>query len=217
MMFVDGENLAIRYKHELGEGTPGAHVLHVPDVLVWARQASRLGDNQVWVRRYYYTSARGDADARDGYAEKLNQIGIEAPRVFPRKTNGRSKRVDITLATEMLTHAHRGNFDIAVLVAGDEDYVPLVEAVKSEGRRVAIWFLASGLSPALRRSADYFWNIGDLLFANPDTPTFQVLYDVSSPKSVYDSRNVLARVRTTRPEATYRARTFISTCPRLFP
>lgn len=32
--------------------------------------------------------------------------------------------------------AGRKYYDIAVLVAGDEDFVPLVEAVQSEGRRV---------------------------------------------------------------------------------
>ena len=176
MMFVDGENLAIRYKAELGDGQPGHHVIPVPDVLVWSRFASRTNDTPVWVRRYYYTSARGDAEAREGYEEQLRAAGIEAPRVFPRRTGGRSKRVDVTLATEMLTHAHRGNFDIAVLVAGDEDYVPLVEAVKSEGRRVAVWFVGSGLSPALRRSADHFWDMRELFFANPDRPEFQSIY-----------------------------------------
>jgi len=176
MMFVDGENLAIRYKSVLGDRTVGGHVVHVPDVLVWSKYASRISDDQVWVRRYYFTSARGDADTREKYEEDLRELGIEAPHVFPRKPNGRSKRVDITLATEMLSHAHRGNFDIAVLVAGDEDYVPLVEAVKSEGRRVAVWFLAAGLSPSLRRCADHYWNLGELLFADSSTNLFQALY-----------------------------------------
>jgi uncharacterized LabA/DUF88 family protein len=83
-----------------------------------------------------------------------------------RKTKGRgSKRVDITLTTEMLSHAARRNYETAVLVAGDEDYVPLVTAVQGEGRRVVLWFLADGLSPALRRAADHFVNIEDVLFS----------------------------------------------------
>jgi uncharacterized LabA/DUF88 family protein len=59
----------------------------------------------------------------------------------------------------MLTHASRKHYDIAVLVAGDADYVPLVRAVKSEGPRVHVWFVSNGLSPVLRREADYFVNI----------------------------------------------------------
>jgi uncharacterized protein (TIGR00288 family) len=104
-------------------------------------------------------------------------MGIEAPRVFPRRRSGRSKRVDITLATEMLLHAHRKNYDIAILVGGDEDYVPLVEAVKSEGRRVALWALESGLSSALRKSADHYWNIGELLFRENNTQSFDLMYN----------------------------------------
>lgn len=177
MMFVDGENLAIRYKAELGDREPVSHVTHVPDVLVWTQYASRRLGPQEFVRRYYYTSARGDADARNELELKLKALGIEAPRVFPRQKSGRSKRVDITLATDMLTHAQRGHYDIAILVGGDEDYVPLVEAVKSEGKRVAVWALESGLSPALHKAADHFWNIGELLFRENDSAGFDLLYN----------------------------------------
>jgi uncharacterized protein (TIGR00288 family) len=84
--------------------------------------------------------------------------------------------VDITLATEMLGHAHRKNYDIAVLVAGDEDYVPLAEAVKREGRQVVLWFVKDGLSPALQGAADHFWDLGELLFRDEKDPSFSVLY-----------------------------------------
>jgi len=48
-------------------------------------------------------------------------------------------------------------------VAGDEDYVPLVNAVKNAGRRVFVWFVGDGLSPALKRAADYYFDIGTVL------------------------------------------------------
>lgn len=176
MMFVDGENLAIRYKAELGERSQADHVYCVPDVLVWSRYASRQSGPQQFIRRYYYTSARGDEDARNGHELKLKELGIEAPRVFPRRKTGRSKRVDISLATDMLQHAHRDNYDIAILVGGDEDYVPLVEAVKSEGKRVALWALSSGLSPALQKASDHYWNIGELLFRESTEPVFMPFF-----------------------------------------
>jgi uncharacterized protein (TIGR00288 family) len=86
--------------------------------------------------------------------------------VFPRTRERGSKRVDITLSVDMLVHAYQKNYDVAVLIAGDEDYVPLVEAVKNTGRRVFLWFVASGLSPALKRSADYYFDISEILY-NP--------------------------------------------------
>lgn len=178
MMFIDGENLAIRYKAQLANAAPVNHVGYVRDVMVLSRFASRINGPQDFIRRHYYTSSRGGQDARDDIERQLKELGIEAPRVFPRNKAGRSKRVDITLATEMLSHAHRKNYHIAILVAGDEDYVPLVEAVKSEGCRVALWALESGLSSALRRSADHYWNIGDLLFKERDSGgIFAYLYE----------------------------------------
>jgi uncharacterized LabA/DUF88 family protein len=63
----------------------------------------------------------------------------------------------------MLTHAARKHYDIAVLVEGDEDYVPLVRAVKGEGARVHVWFLSDGLSPQLRHEADYFVDLDHIL------------------------------------------------------
>ena len=176
MMFVDGENLAIRYKDELGQRQQADHVYCVPDVLVWSRFASRSSGPQQFIRRHYYTSARGDTDAREEIELKLKELGIEAPRVFPRRKSGRSKRVDISLATEMLQHAHRDNYDIAILVGGDEDYVPLVEAVKSEGKRVALWALPSGLSPALRKASDHYWDIGELLFRESSERIFMPFF-----------------------------------------
>lgn len=167
MVFVDGENLAIRYGNLLqskGMKAPG-HVFYEPGVYAWS-----MGLNNVcfWggvVRRHYYTSVQGDADRLTEVAEKLKAADIEAPNVFKKTKTKGSKRVDISLATDMLTHAARKNFDIAVLVAGDEDYVPLVEAVKSEGRRVILWFVSDGLSPALKRAADHFRDLDELLLS----------------------------------------------------
>jgi len=46
------------------------------------------------------------------------------------------------------------------LIAGDGDYVPLVEEVKHLGKRVLVIFFSedSGLSPALKLAADDFFD-----------------------------------------------------------
>lgn len=176
MIFVDGENLAIRYKSELGEGQPESHVSYEPDVYVWSPFVSRIHGPHHYIRRYYYTSTPGDAQRIESAEDELLRIGIDAPRIFHKTRNKRSKKVDITLATEMLTHAHRKNYDIAVLVAGDEDYVPLVEAVQNEGRQVALWALKSGLSPALRKTCDHYWDIGEALFRQEDAAFREIFY-----------------------------------------
>lgn len=177
MMFIDGENLAKRYAAMRGEERQRIHVSFMKDVYVWSPLANRSNGPAQIIRRHYYTSAPGDLPARTAIEDQLRVTGIEAPHVFYRSKSGRSKRVDITLATDMLTHAHRKNFDIAVLVAGDADYVPLVEAVKREGQQVVLWFLNDGLSPDLRAAADHYWDIGELLFVDKhDEPAFHALF-----------------------------------------
>ncbi len=166
MMFIDGENLAIRYGQLLKDQQPQSHVLFERDKFVWTKHAN-LTNNQVVYpvkRKYYYTSAIGDDLYLIDLEKRLRTVGIEVPRVFKKEKAKGSKRVDISLAVDMLTHAHRSNYDLAILVAGDEDYVPLVQTVMSEGKTVVLWFLSSGLSPALERQAEYFFDIGEFLF-----------------------------------------------------
>ena len=59
----------------------------------------------------------------------------------------------------MLTHAFRDNYDAAVLIAGDEDYVPLVDAVSNLGKNVFLWFIDNGLSQELRRRAHHYFDM----------------------------------------------------------
>lgn len=137
-------------------------VVEMPDVFVWSSTLQRQPTPAI-LRRYYYTSVTGDEPKIRETVEALKQAGLEAPRVFKRTKDRRSKRVDITLATDMLTHAHRKHYDVAILVAGDGDSVPLVEAVQREGARVYLWFLQNRLSPDLRLAADLYRDITDVL------------------------------------------------------
>ena len=167
MTFVDGENLAIRFKSLLeqsGFEEAPEDVVYERDVFMWSW---RLHDSRLQnIRTYYYTSVQGDDPKLQAVQEALEEAGVEAPRVFKKPRDRRSKRVDISLATDMLTHAHRGNYEVAVLYAGDQDYVPLVEAVKEEGARVYVrFFKDQGLSHDLYMAADEFTDItGKLLF-----------------------------------------------------
>jgi hypothetical protein len=166
MLFVDGENLAIRYGNLLRQRAvePRPHVVHVPNVIVWSPRLSDRGPSVAVIRRYYYTSLLGDVPALAQMENTLKDVGIEAPRVFKKDKSKGSKRVDISLATDMLLHATRKHYDVAVLVAGDEDYVPLVRAVQGEGARVHVWFVPDGLSPALQHVADSYLDLDEFLF-----------------------------------------------------
>ena len=170
MLFVDGENFVMRYgqmhdarvKETRDEpvtplGVNNAGVWFERDKALWAQQLNPPPGGHVrMVRRYFYTSAPGDDPARVAVAQWLKDRGFEAPRVFHRDKERGSKQVDISLTTDMLTHAHRKHYNVAILVTGDEDYVPLVRAVQGEGARVHLWAFSKGLSPKLKMEADHF-------------------------------------------------------------
>jgi len=57
----------------------------------------------------------------------------------------------------MLSHAFRDNYEIAVLVAGDGDYLPVVEEVQRLGKLVFLLFFENeGLNAKLKLAADNF-------------------------------------------------------------
>ena len=168
MIFVDGENLAIRYGAMLENDEPYRHVHFKKDTYVWSDYLNIPNQKGIEViRSHYYTSLTGDQEKIESVQDYLIDLGIKSPKVFKKVRNRRSKRVDISLSVDMLKHAHRKNYDIAILVAGDEDYVPLVEAVKDEGCRVFLWFLSDGLSESLKRGVDHYFNLDYALF-NPE-------------------------------------------------
>jgi uncharacterized LabA/DUF88 family protein len=166
MMFVDGENLAIRFQEMVKKARPPGSsyvgIWQIPDVAAWSQELDP-GHSSVnfasFIRRHYYTSVIGDDDKITETIDWIKDRKFEAARVFKKTKNRGSKQVDISLATDMLLHACHGHYDIAVLVAGDGDYVPLVRAVKGEGKRVHVWFLSEGISPKLKQEADYFVTI----------------------------------------------------------
>jgi len=71
------------------------------------------------------------------------------------------KGVDTRLTVEMLERCMNDSYDDAILFAADEDYVPLVEAVKRTGRHVvhAFWDVPN-FGRALRTACDDFVVVG---------------------------------------------------------
>ena len=65
----------------------------------------------------------------------------------------------MALTKEMLVNAFNGNFDVAILFAGDEDYVGVVNEVKRFGPILNGAFFNHGLSDNLRYAFDHFQRV----------------------------------------------------------
>lgn len=171
MAFVDGENFTCRAQEvakNRGISLAKCDIYH-PGVFVWIPNRSardfvftdppiRLQAKAV--RSHYYTSCVGDEPKLSETRDALWKLGFQ-PEVLKRdKSTIRSKGVDILLAKDFLSNAFYGNYDVAVLYAGDGDYVPMVNEVKRMGKVVyVVSFYESGLNPALRLASDECFGI----------------------------------------------------------
>lgn len=165
MMFIDGQALSAAYARTLGDREPAEHVARDPAGFIWSDYLNlyRYGGCNV-VKRYYYASSPGSAAARDALHAKIQANGLQTVRVYPR--SARRRRCDAVvggLICDLLTQAHRGSFDAAIIAAGSPAYAPALDAMQALGRRVYLWFFSDLTPRSLRRRADHFLDIGQVL------------------------------------------------------
>lgn len=119
------------------------------------------------IRVYYYDS-RADAEENLEEYKKQNEYfsDIEEHAVYEVKLarirkagktgeKKKQKGTDVLLAVDMLTKALMDHYDIAILLAGDDDFLDLVRAVKDfTDKRVYGAFYPSHISEGLRKAYD---------------------------------------------------------------
>ena len=99
----------------------------------------------------------------------LMHAGIE-PKYVPMSQQGVEKGADVALAVDALQIGLDGKIDIAVLVTGDGDLVPLVRALNKEGIRVLVAYFdftdgqgkKSFINERLLKCCNYAVDIGRL-------------------------------------------------------
>ncbi len=172
-MFVDGENFAIRgravanaegFKFDEGQFFKQDVFLWLPKIparLCIAHPEGALKLQSSAIRAFYYTSAVGSDEVIRSVRRSLRDIDFE-PVVFKRPSDSsrKAKGVDISLTKDMLSNAFMGNYDVAFLVAGDGDYLPLVDEVKRLEKVVYVGFFdhpAAGLNEDLKLASDTFF------------------------------------------------------------
>jgi uncharacterized LabA/DUF88 family protein len=99
----------------------------------------------------------GLTDPAHRFHDKLRYDGF---RIIAREAydevRHEQKEVDVALACELLSHAFRNNYDVAILVSGDRDFVPAVQHAQSVGKRVEVAAFPTSISEELRRTSDRF-------------------------------------------------------------
>jgi len=95
----------------------------------------------------------------------------------------RQKRVDVMLAVDMLSHAFNKNMSEAVLIAGDDDFTPLVAELHRHGTFVRVFCDSSGRSLDLVHAADSFHSMDLVFYWSISSPEFRTLNPLPEPQT----------------------------------
>ncbi len=156
MIFIDGSNLYHSLKNYFGRTD-----------LDMGRFCGKLVGRRQLIRVYYYNAKVGIKQEPERYKHQQAFFAGVARIPYTELRLGHlvynnwpnvppyEKGTDVQLATDMITHNFKNNYDVAILVAGDNDYVGAIQAVKDNGKHVEVaLFGKEGTSRQLRSVAD---------------------------------------------------------------
>jgi hypothetical protein len=98
------------------------------------------------------------------------------PGTLSRGRRRTQKEVDVLLAVDMLTHGFNRNMTHAVLVTGDLDFRPVVEALVRSGVFVQVWYEKRSAAKDLPAAADFGSEISWGRLYNWNTEAFRTKY-----------------------------------------
>lgn len=174
MIFIDGSNMYHSLK---------AH-FHRSDIDL-AQFCAKLVDKRRLVRIYYYNVEVGQREEPERYKDQRVFLDSVEAMPYTELRLGRlvytsgwpntppfEKGVDVMLATDMLTHCFKNNYNTAILVAGDSDFVGALQAIKDYGKHIEVaLFGEERTSVPLRKVADVVHVIdGNMLRGTWKTP-----------------------------------------------
>lgn len=168
MIFIDGSNLYHALK-----------TFFKKTDLDMGKFCQKLIDRRRLIRIYYYNAIVGIKQEPERYRRQQNFFSSVQTIPYTELRLGRlvynnwpttppyEKGIDIMLTTDLLTHSFKRNYDTAILVAGDSDYVGAIQAVKNNGQNVEVaLFGKERTSRPLREVADRIITIDGRLLKN---------------------------------------------------
>ena len=180
MVFIDGENLIMRFQDMKKTYKINEHLFQndtsiINDVYVWNwHMLPCVGMHEV-IRCTLYTYVQGDpVKTKDventirilTFPKHRNSMlpNLITPCIFNKKKGGKAKGVDIGICVDALSHAARDHYDTAVIISGDKDYLKLLKEIQSYGKQCYICAFSEGLSDELKNAADCFYLLDNPFF-----------------------------------------------------
>lgn len=195
LIFVDGENLTLRYQEMVRAGrTPAPDNVHIRDCFIWNQ---RVLDDNLWnlKRVSYYTSFTGSDDQVRQIREQIAAVkfncrtgaiggalgtgfttrtGQIVPFVKKKAARTRKESIcDIAITVDVMRACYRDHAKIIWLFSGDGDFMSLLSEVVHNGKSAYVAALSSGLNPDVQFAVDEFMLLDKYFFlaeaASPET------------------------------------------------
>jgi uncharacterized LabA/DUF88 family protein len=165
MIFIDGSNLYHVLLRNCGRSD-----------LMFSSFGEKLTGKNRSLKKIYYYNVRQELegkikipDEQKKFLSSLHKIKkLEVKLGIWKEQNGSivEKGVDVLLATDLVLNAVKNNYDHAIIVSGDGDFFPAIDAVKKEGKRVEVAAFESNISREASESADKVLKLRKSFFNN---------------------------------------------------
>ena len=161
MVFIDGSNLY--------------HVLNQHfsrNDIKFGKFAEKLAGDRELVRTYYYNIKQENgkgAEDQEKFLSALYEIPYLEVKLGIVKQRGDAmveKGVDMMIGVDILKNAYEDLYDSAILVSGDGDFYPALQAAKDQGRHVEIAAFDTNISPETARIADLHIKLNKTYFSS---------------------------------------------------
>ncbi len=159
MIFIDGGYLRKELKALFGDDS-----LNYSKLVDSLRNGTAYGPLFPQLVRWYYYDGIPDPKEVDKYSRQVDYLQRIRDNDFAEVRLGRVKQdaeglprqkgVDTLIAIDMLSKAYEDHYDIAVLLAGDDDFLDLVKAVKNAGKQIYGAFFLGHVSTDLQNEFD---------------------------------------------------------------
>lgn len=177
MVFVDGGYLETKLKTAWGKDITVNYPAFRANIMGYVQKGDS-GVSGYLLRIYYYDAIeegvkRPEQEAKHDLINNSDFFELRLGRI-KRDADGRprQKGVDALIAIDMVTKAYQNHYDIAVLLAGDDDFLDVVKAVKNAGKQVFGFYFEKPTSPSkeLKNSFDMKHAIDDNFATQIRTP-----------------------------------------------
>jgi len=112
------------------------------------------------IRAFAYV-VRTKTGEEKAFFEALTKLGFETRVRDLQEFYGGQKKADWDVGITIDAIRTSPNIDVIVLCSGDGDYIPLVEYLRNQGKRVEVMAFGRTTSSKLRETADEFLDIGE--------------------------------------------------------